>query len=247
MPSSDAPRPAPHPAPWVRFAPLAALVLGLAIFLVLGGRHWLDLEVLAAHREALIAFTRDTGALASASIYMAIYAIAVAVSLPGATVLTLAGGFLFGTLLGSVYAVTGATLGACAVFLAARSAVGGALRNRAGPRLARLADGFRRDAFHYMLFLRLVPVFPFWLVNLAPAVLGVPFATYALATLIGIVPGAVVYASLGAGTGSVVAAGDGLNRAALMSWDIVLPMVGLGLLSLLPLAARRLRGRGEGE
>lgn len=232
---------------WCRFAPLALLGVGLVGFLALGGGGWLDPAALARHREELIGFTRDTGALVSASIYMAVYAAAVAISVPGATVLTLAGGFMFGTLLGSVYAIVGATLGACAVFLAARSAIGEALRRRAGPGAARLAEGFRRDAFHYMLFLRLVPVFPFWLVNLAPAALGVPFATYALATLIGIVPGAVVYASLGAGTGALVAAGDGLDHAALMTWDVVLPMVGLGALSLLPLAVRRPKRRGGGE
>ena len=120
----------------------------------------------------------------------------VALSLPGGAVLTLAGGFLFGWFIGGVASIIGATIGATIVFLIARSTIGDALAARAGPFLSRFRQGFQQDAFSYLLFLRLVPIFPFWLVNLAPGLLGVGFGTYVATTLLGIVPGTFAY-SLG--------------------------------------------------
>lgn len=223
-----------------RWLPLGLLVVGLGVALALGLHRHLTLDSLAAHRETLARFVEDKGMLAVGA-YVGVYALTVAFSVPGATVLTLAGGFLFGTLAATGYAVTGATAGAVAVFLAARSALGGVLRDKAGPWVERLEGGFREHAFSYMLFLRLVPLFPFWLVNLVPAVLGVPLGVYALATLVGIVPGALVYASVGNGLGAVLDAGGRPDLRLIFAPEVLLPLVGLGVLALLPVAVRRWR------
>lgn len=227
---------------WRRLWPLAVLAAGLALFFALGLDHYVSLSALGEHRADLAAFVERNGALAAAA-YVAAYAVAVAFSIPGAVVLTLAGGFLFGTAAASVYTVAGATAGAVAVFLAARSALGGLLRERAGPWVAKLESGFRENAFSYLLFLRLVPLFPFWLVNLVPAVLGVPLGVYTAATLLGIVPGVVVYASVGSGLGAVLDAGGTPDLGVLLSADVVLPLAGLALLALLPVAVKAWRAR----
>lgn len=230
-----------------RFLPLLALAVGLALFFALDLDRHLSFRALADHRDALQAFAHGNAAAAAAG-YIAVYALAVALSVPGATVLTLAGGFLFGTWLAAAYVVVGATAGAAAVFLAARSAFGGALRRRAGPWAGRLEAGFRRDAFSYLLALRLMPLFPFWLVNLVAALLDVPFGTYVLGTMLGIAPGSIVYASVGNGLGTVIEGGGTPDPAILLDPEVLLPLAGLALLSLAPILYRRLKGgRPKGE
>ncbi len=228
-----------------RFVPLAILVGGLAAFFALHLDRYLSLTMLAENRMDLLAWVQRSGALAPVA-FVAIYAVAVAISVPGATVLTLAGGFLFGTVLGSIYSVVGATLGAIAVFLAARTALGDVFRARAGPTLRKMEAGFRENAASYLLLLRLVPLFPFWLVNLVPALLGVPFGIYAWTTLVGILPGSAVYTSIGNGLGALVDAGKMPNLNIILSPEILLPLVGLGLLSLLPVAYKKLKARRQG-
>lgn len=244
-PSPDRSGPAPpHTPPRTRlrrFAPLALLAAGFALFFVFGLDEYVSFAALADNREALLAYVEGHGVLAAAT-YVAVYALAVAFSIPGATVLTLAGGFLFGTWLATVCVVAGATIGAIGVFLAARTAFAGTLRRRAGPWLARLEAGFAENAFSYLLVLRLVPLFPFWLVNLVPAFLGVPLGTFALATLIGIIPGSFVYASVGNGLGAVIDAGGEPDFSIIFDPEILLPLLGLALLALLPAAYRKLGG-----
>ena len=138
--------------------------------------------------------------------YIGIYIITVAVSLPGAAFLTVAGGFLFGVVVGASAAVVGATIGATLIFLVARTALGEPLLRLAGPRANQLAKGFRDDAFSYLLFLRLVPVFPFFLVNLVPAFAGVRLGPFIAATALGVIPAAVVFALAGTGLDSVIMA-----------------------------------------
>ena len=157
-----------------RLWPLVPLLAVMALVLAMGWQHYLSFEALAENRDALRAFMAANMMLSLVA-FIAIYAAAVALSLPGGAVLTLAGGFLFGWLLGGVASIIGATIGAAIVFLIARSALGEVLAARAGPWLSRFRQGFQDDAFSYLLFLRLVPIFPFWLVNLAPGLLGVSF------------------------------------------------------------------------
>jgi uncharacterized membrane protein YdjX (TVP38/TMEM64 family) len=152
--------------------------------------------------QALIADHR-VAALAG---FIAFYALAAGCSLPGVVFLTVGGGALFGGLLGGFAAIIGATAGATIVFVLARTALGSAVARRAGPLVARFADGFRDGAFNYLLFMRFIPVFPFWMVNVVPALCGVRLATYVTATAIGIVPMTLAFAFFGAGLDSVLAA-----------------------------------------
>lgn len=225
-----------------RWLPLGVLALGLAGFFAFGLDDYLSFETLRDRHAALTALVAENR-WAAAFLYLAIYVLAVAFSIPGATVLTLVGGFLFGILWGSVLVVIGATAGAVCVFLAARTALGDFLRRRAGPWLRRLEAGFRENAFSYMLTLRLLPVAPFWLVNLAPAFLGVSLPTYALTTFIGVIPGTIVYAAIGNGLGATLEAGDDPDLGIIFEPHILLPLVGLALLSLLPVVVKAVRRR----
>jgi len=216
----------------------------------------LNLDAFLAHRAVVVAFVADHYVAALASLF-AIYAVVVALSVPCGLALTMTAGLLFGPVVGGLVSALAATLGATAIFLAARSSIGEGLRAKAGPRLERLACGFCRDAFNYVLFLRLVPIAPFWLVNLAPAILGVPTRAYVLATAIGILPATFVFAALGSGLDSVVAAQEAANAAclaagtctvslhprALVTPELVAALAALGVLSLVPVVVRRWRAR----
>lgn len=225
-----------------RLVPLAILVAGLALALAFDLDERLSFDALRDQRAELTALAAGRPILAALGFVVA-YALVVAFSIPGASLMTIAGGFLFGTWLGGAYSIVGATIGATAVFAAARYAAGDALPRRAGPRLARLRDGFRKDAFQYLLVLRLVPIFPFWLVNLAPAAFGVPMRTYVVATVLGILPGSFVYAGVGAGLGAVFDAGGEPDLGLILEPEILLPLIGLAVLALIPVLYKRLRRR----
>jgi uncharacterized membrane protein YdjX (TVP38/TMEM64 family) len=250
---------------WRRWAPLAVLAALMAVAIQQGWYRHLTLDALIAHEAALRAFVATNLVVALAA-YAGIYVVVVALSLPGGLLLTLAGGFLFGWLLGGVVTVAAATIGATIIFLIARSSLGNALAKKAGPRLSALRDGFSRDGLNYLLFLRLVPVFPFWLVNIAPALLGVPLKTYVVGTFLGIIPGTFAFAFVGSGLDSVVAAQRlsflacvddaaakgldpasacdlGLDPSALVTPGLVVALVALGVLALVPIAAKKLLGR----
>lgn len=225
---------------WRRFLPLALLLAGTGAFFAFGLQDWVSCAALNEHRDGLTAFIA-THEVSAVVIFMAAYATAVAFSLPVGGVLTLAGGVLFGLWGGTLYVVVAATIGATALFLAARSAMGQGLRGRAGPAVARMEQGFRNNAMSYLLFLRLMPVFPFWLVNLVPAVIGIPLRTFVVATLLGIVPGSFIYVSVGNGLGALFEAGKPCDPRLLMNHKIVLPLIGLAGLALVPLLYKKLR------
>ena len=224
-----------------RFVPLALLLVGGAVFLAFGGQRYLSFAALAANREWLGEWVARAGATA-ALIFILGYAGLVALSVPGAALFTIAGGFLFGSWRGAAYAVIGATLGATLVFLAARAGLAG-LAARAGPWARRLEAGFRANALSYLLVLRLIPVFPFWLVNLAAGALGLRLSVYILGTFVGIIPVTFIYASLGSGLGTLVAEGRRPDLAILTRPGIILPILGLAVLALLPVAFKRWRAR----
>lgn len=225
-----------------RLLPLLILLALVGGAFALGVDRYLSLDALRDNRLALRAFVEQAGIWAGV-IYVAVYAGAVALSLPGAVFLTLAGGFLFGVALGATLTVIGATLGATILFLVARSAIGDTLRERAGPFLARMSEGFSRNAFNYLLFLRLVPAFPFWAVNLAPALFGMRLVPYVIATFIGIIPATVVFSAFGASLGSIFEAGGDVNLKSVLSPTLIAALVALGLLSLLPVAFKSKAGR----
>ena len=228
-----------------RILPVAVLLVGLVLFWALGLRRYVSFDTVSQHHAELAAWVAAHGVLA-ALVFLASYALVVAFSLPIAVLITPLAGFLFGTWLGAALAVIGATLGAVAVFLAARTALRDVFRARAGKTLAKLEDGFKRDAFNYLLFLRLVPVFPFWLVNIVPALLGMSLGAYTLATAIGIIPGAVVYASIGAGFVMLFERGEMPDLGVIFEWRILLPLLGLAALSLVPIVYTRLKGPQRG-
>jgi uncharacterized membrane protein YdjX (TVP38/TMEM64 family) len=221
-----------------RLAPLGVLLVAGIAFIAAGGHKYLSFATLAENRDWLCSLVKSWG-VAAALVYIAIYGLLVALSVPGGAILTIAGGFLFGTWLGALCAVIGATLGATGIFLAARAGLGG-LAQRGGRFVGKLEAGFRADAFNYLLVLRLVPIFPFWLVNLVPALVGVSLATFVLATFLGIIPGTFVYASLGNGLGSVVEEPD---LMIVFKPSVLVPIVGLAILALIPVGYKRWRGK----
>ncbi len=223
-----------------RFWPLLPIVAILAVAYALGLQDELSWTRLAARQtdlQALVA-ARPIGTAAG---FVALYAAAVAVSFPGAVVLTVSSGLLFGPFLGAALTVTGATTGAIVIFLAARGALAPMLSRQVGSRLDWFRDGLARNAFSYILACRLIPVIPFWLVNLAPALLGARLVPFAIATFFGIIPASLVYASLGAGVGIILAAGGRPDLTVILTPPVLLPLLGLAALALLPVAwkARR--------
>lgn len=230
--------------PFKRFLPLGLLAAAIAAAFATGLHEHLSIDTLRDHRAVLNLFVAENAVLAALA-FIVLYAAATALSLPGGVILTIAGGFLFGASLGTFYVVFAATLGATAVFLIARSALGSALRDRAGPFLARMEEGFRENALSYLLVLRLIPLFPFFVVNLVPAFLGVPLRTYVLGTFVGIIPGTLVFSLAGAGLGSVFDQGGAFSVGSVLTPEIVAGLVGLSLLSLLPVAYKRFKAKRE--
>jgi uncharacterized membrane protein YdjX (TVP38/TMEM64 family) len=223
--------------PWLLIVPVALIAAAL---LLLAWQRDLGWATLAANAAAL---HRQVAAapLTSASLYCVAYAATVALSLPFSLWFTLAGGWLFGRVLGAALAVIGSSSGAVLLFLLARGALAPLVARRAAPWLDRVRPGLQRDGFSYLLALRLIPVVPFWLVNLAPALVGMRLLPYAAATVLGVVPIVVVLAGIGAGLGDVLAAGGRPDLSLLHSPSVLLPLAGLALLVLLPVAWRRVR------
>jgi uncharacterized membrane protein YdjX (TVP38/TMEM64 family) len=240
--TSAAPRPR-RPITLRRLLPLILLVVAIVLCFVLGGPEYLTFDSLRENRAWLMQQVGERPVL-SVLAYLLLYVLTVTLSIPGATVLTIAGGFLFGLAWATALTVVGATVGATALFLLAKTTVGDALRARAGPWLRKMEAGFAEGALSYLLVLRLVPLFPFFVVNLVPAFLGVPLATYVLATFFGIIPGTFVYSSVGAGLGSVFESGGDFSPADALTPEVVIALIGLAVLALLPVAYRKLaRGR----
>lgn len=227
----------------LRLATIAGVVAAVALLLnVTGALDYLSFAELARNREWLDGKVQDLG-YAAPLVFVLVYALCTVFSLPTGLLLSTLGGFLFGTLWGGFFNVVGATLGATMLFLAARTALGDVLRARAGPSLRKLEAGFRENELSYMLVLRLVPLFPFWLVNLAPAFLGVRTSSFILGTFVGIIPGALVFASVGTGLGAILASGGTPDGSALLQPHVLLPIGGLVILALIPVVLKRFRHR----
>ena len=207
---------------------IGAIIIGAIIaFFYVGANRYLSLDALKEHRDQLLAYTQDHYLL-SVALYITLYCLQAAFSLPGAAVFTLAGGFLFGALPGTIYANAGATSGAALAFLAARYLFHDWVEAKFGARLRPFQEGFARDAFKYLLSLRLVPVFPFFVINLLAGVTRIRLGTFVAATSIGIIPGGFVYAYAGRQLGTL----NSLREIA--SPGVLLAFTLLGLLSLMP-------------
>ena len=223
-----------------RLSILAVLAAGLAVFFAAGLHEQLSFEALRDNREMLASWVEANLVLALFA-YLVGYAVVIAFSLPVGAVATISGGFFFGLWFGTAATVVGATLGATALFVAAQTVLGDRLRARVGAALERMDSGFRENAFNYLLVLRLVPLFPFFLVNIAPAFANVRLATYVSATFIGIVPGTFVYTSVGNGLGAVFDGGGEPDLGLILEPEILLPILGLSVLALAPVIYRRFR------
>jgi uncharacterized membrane protein YdjX (TVP38/TMEM64 family) len=258
MPAEDPPAtmPAADRVRLCRLLPILAVVLGMAVVFLSGLNHALSLETLVRHRAAIDALIQANVPMAIAG-FILLYVLVVSLSVPGAACLTISGGIMFGAIAGGLAAVVGGTAGAVVIFLIARSACREFVVRRAGGLSARLAAGFHADAFSYLLFLRLVPAFPFWLVNLAAALVGVELRTFFAATALGVIPGTFAFAVIGAGLDSVIAAQEALYRHCLaaggsdcrlnFSWravvtpELMAALAALGVVVLIPVIMRHLR------
>jgi uncharacterized membrane protein YdjX (TVP38/TMEM64 family) len=217
---------------------LALFLGGIIVFFALGGQRYLNLETLKANRDALIQYA-DQHYLSAFVIGFLIYTISTALSLPGGLILSLAVGLVFGRWAGTVLIVLAATLGATLVFLAARYLFADIARKKMGGLAQKINEGFTQDAFNYLLFLRLVPLFPFWLVNLAPAFTNVSLKTYVTATAIGILPGTFVFANLGQSLGRVSSTKD------LLTPPIIGAFVLLGVFALIPVLYKKYKAKAR--
>ena len=225
-------------AAWKRFVPLGVIAIALVLFFSFGLQRNFTLESLASNQTAIKSFAEANNGLAMLTIIF-VYTAVTAISFPGAAVMTLLAGFILGTLYGGISVVIGATLGSTIIFLVGRTAAGDVLARRGGETVAKLEAGFAENALSYLFILRLVPLFPFWLVNLAAAAFRVPIRHYMLATFFGIMPGTFVYASVGAGFSSITESSD-VGLDVLVRASVILPIVGLIVLSLLPIAYKKL-------
>jgi uncharacterized membrane protein YdjX (TVP38/TMEM64 family) len=221
--------------------PIILILLIVAVRL-LGLTDWLSWSALAQNQTLLNEWVAKHPWLAPC-LFILTYTATVALSLPWAALLTMAGGLLFGTVAGGALAVTGATIGATLLFLIARSAVAGSVAARGGAALTRLREDLQRNGFSYLLAIRLLPVVPFWLVNLAAAVCGMRLSQFAIATFIGIIPATFVIASIGSGVGGVLARGERPDLGLLVSWPVLGPLLALAMLSLTPVIWRKWRRR----
>jgi uncharacterized membrane protein YdjX (TVP38/TMEM64 family) len=240
-----------------RWIPLAVIGCLMVVVYAFGFHEQFSLQSIAAHREELRQFIADNWALALL-IYAVAYVAAVALSFPAAGLLTVIGGLLFGWLVGAITTIFAATAGATIIFLAARTSLEKVLARKSGPLLNRIREGFARDAFSYLLFLRLVPLFPFWLVNIASALAHLRLKTFVSATFLGIIPITIAFSFVGASLDSVIDAQKAVHEACLaqggpaacpfdfsagrlLTPQVLIALAALGILALIPVAMKRLR------
>lgn len=224
---------------WMRHLPLL-VILATALIGVVALRDELSFETFANHRDTLLAF-RDTHYLGALLAFLAAYIGIVALSLPGGTVATLTGGFLFGLFPGVLYNVAAAGTGAVLVFLAARTGLGAAMSRKletAGGKAARLQAALRENEWSVLFLMRLVPLVPFFIANLIPAFVGTSLLRFAVSTFLGIIPGALVFTSVGSGLGEVFARGEAPDLGIIFTPPVLLPLLGLAALAALPMVLR---------
>ena len=223
-------------------------LIGILLVALIGAftlRDYISFATLADNRDWLVTFRNDNYFL-TALVYMVLYVLIVGFSLPGATIATLAGGFLFGTVFGSLFTVTAATLGATLIFLAARHGFGETLGQRmeaSKGKIKRIKDGIDENQWSMLFVIRLVPAVPFFVANLIPAFMQVPLHRYVISTFFGIIPGSLVYTSVGAGLGEVFERGENPDLGIIFEPHVLLPILGLAALSLLPVLVKAVTGK----
>ena len=232
---------APPPAKSLlhRLLPLVIIGAALIAFFALGLHRYFTLDALRDNRETLQRWVAEDP-LRAMAMFLAVYAAAVAISFPGASILTIFGGYLFGLWVGTPLIVIAATIGATLIFFAAKTALGDLLSKRAGGFAKRMEEGFRKGELSYMFILRLAPIFPFWAVNIAAGLMGVSLRNFLIGTFFGIIPGSFVYASIGAAAGAAFDAGEDISlTGVLLKPETLTPIVGLIVLALIPILLKR--------
>lgn len=239
--------------PLKRWGPLGVIIALLIGAYSAGLQDYISLSSLIMHRQELGVFVSENVFVAALS-FVALYAALVALSFPGASLLTMSSGLLFGGILGGFLTVVAATFGAIIIFLIARSSLGDFLQDKAGAFVHKMIDGFKKNAFQYLLTIRLTPVFPFWAVNIVPALLNMKLGPYALATFIGIIPGTFVFSYIGAGLDSVLnsvredqpgcgpAGTCSFDFGQLVTTEILIALLGLAAISIIPIVIKNIRG-----
>jgi uncharacterized membrane protein YdjX (TVP38/TMEM64 family) len=225
---------------WKRFLPLIIILIGMALIYFTGAYRYLSFEALKTYHHTLKDFIA-THPILVPLLYIIVYIALTALSVPGAVFLTLLGGYLFPQPWSTIYVIFAATCGATLIFLAAKTALGDSLRQKAGPFLKKMEQGFQENAASYMLFLRFVPLFPFWLVNLAPALFGVPLRTFVWTTVIGIAPGSFVFTLAGGGLEKILDTQQAFSIGAIFNTQLKIALTLLGVLALIPILVKKFR------
>jgi uncharacterized membrane protein YdjX (TVP38/TMEM64 family) len=228
--------------PMRRFGPAILIVVLVIAAFASGLTRHLSLHELRDRRDLLQGLVH-THPILSVAAYVGVYAVVITLCLPAAMVMTLSGGFLFGPWIGGLAASIGCTLGGVVVFLVCRTAAGDVLRRRAGPQVAQIEDEVRRDAFFYIVSLRLFPIMPYWLATLALGFIELPLSTYLIASYVGIVPISFVYAGLGSSLSAIFARHEHADFHMVAQPQVFLPLLGLAILSIIPVVVRRYRRR----
>jgi uncharacterized membrane protein YdjX (TVP38/TMEM64 family) len=246
MDQSSTPAPARRKAGLMRHLPLMAILI-VAVIGAVTLRDYITFDTLRDNRETLMAFRNDNIALMALA-FIATYFLIVAFSLPGAAVASVTGGFLFGLTLGTMVNVTAASLGAMAIFLAARWGLGRSMAARIDASegtLKRLKSGLHDNEISVLFLMRLVPAVPFFVANILPALVGVRFVNFAVTTVLGIIPGAIVFTWIGVGLGAVFDRGESPDLSLLWEPHIIGPILGLAALSALPMVIKYFRGKRD--
>ena len=245
QPGSDDPSPNPLAVarlPLARLSLLGLLILAVPAAFAIGVDGDMGLEMLRRHQLDLLRFVVGEPILAALG-FMAVYAVAVATSLPGMALLVMLGGFLFGWVQGTIYVLLAGTISSVAMFVFARGALAEAIRARAGTAVGRFADGFRRHALTFVFILHLVPIFPYGMMIALPAACGVRLPSFLLGAVLGVLPGTVLLAHLGAGFGHILRGTGPIELSSFLTPQILLALAGLILLSLIPLGFRKVMRR----
>ncbi len=239
------------------FMPLGIFIGILAMVWITGLHQYISFQTIAEHQMTLENYVTDNIVIAILT-FMLVYIAAVALSLPGGTILSLLGGLLFGGLFGGIINVVAATIGAVILFLIAKTSIGDTLRKKTGKWMEKIAAEFNDGAASYLLFLRLVPIFPFLVVNLAPALLGARFWTFCWTTFIGIIPGTLAFSFVGAGIGSVLsneqirfqqcigkngvdACEFSINIGSIFSQELLIGLSVMGIVALIPIIIKKFK------
>lgn len=222
---------------WLRVVWIAVIIGMVVLIWIARSHHYLSFEALKQHHDAILNFIR-AHPISAPLAYIAIYALLTAFSIPEHAFLSLVGGFLFPFPYSMLYILTGATIGAMLLYLLVNTAIGDIIHEKARPWLAKIEQGFQKDEVSYLLFLRVVPIFPFWMVNLTCVLLEVPFITFAWTTLVGVIPNALIYSEAGASLEDIIHQGNHITFQTIFTWNITLALIALGLLALLPVIVK---------